>query len=145
MLTFSAESHLDHGLSPAHVVWLLHRFSDRDAFFIETAELPADYAPLRCALHGPLVGGDPVPESEVFYQVRGDRPGRSRGIARESQETRLVTVIAGPTDDGSCVIYTAYGGPAAPREPFDPALEGDALAESEAFWEDHALAIDAFG
>jgi len=38
------------------------------------------------------------------------------------------------------VLYTAYGGPVAPREPFDRSLDEEAKAESEKFWAEHALA-----
>jgi hypothetical protein len=39
------------------------------------------------------------------------------------------------------ILYTAFGGPAAPREPGDPSLDGNeaGLAESKAFWAEHAL------
>jgi hypothetical protein len=41
-----------------------------------------------------------------------------------------------------CVLYTAYGGPQAPREPGDPAIKDFAeQAASEIFWSEHALAF----
>ena len=133
-------SHLDHDLTAAHVAWLTSHFADRTGFFLETVELPAELPPLSCALHGPLVGDPPVPESEVTYRRRGDRPGPSRLCTRPSRPTRLLTVIAGPEGDDPCVLYTAHGGPAAPREPFDPGLEaGEVLEASAAFWAAHAL------
>lgn len=36
-----------------------------------------------------------------------------------------------------CVLYTAFGGPAAPQEPGDPSCKD--LAESATFWREHAL------
>lgn len=66
----------------------------------------------------------------------------SDGICdRPSRQTRLLTVIAGPHEGDGCVLYTAHGGPAAPREPWDPSLNDDAAAleESRAFWSVHAL------
>ena len=53
-----------------------------------------------------------------------------------------MTVVAGPHDGHPCVLYTAYGGPIAPREPWDPALTdtlGIDLAASLTFWREHAL------
>ena len=133
-------SHLDHGLSPAHVAWMATYFACRDGFFLETVELPAHLSPLSCGLHGPLMGDAPVPEGEVTYRARGGRPGKSRLCSRPARATRLLTVIAGPEGDDPCVLYTAYGGPPAPREPFDQSLVDDEVKEaSRAFWAEHAL------
>jgi hypothetical protein len=55
-----------------------------------------------------------------------------------------LTVIAGPGDDGldGVVLYTAYGGKCAPREPGDTSLNDEQRLESQAFWSEHALAAD---
>jgi hypothetical protein len=137
-----AESHLDHGLTPAHVEYLVERFADRTSFFIESFELPAELAGLSSALYGPLAGDPPVDEADVVYAVRGERSSPSRLVRLGARTSRVVTVIAGPGDDGGIVLYTAYGGPAAPREPGDPSIAGnaEALEESRAFWAQHALA-----
>jgi hypothetical protein len=132
---------LDHGLTPEHLVWLCNRFANRTSFFIETVELPPNFLPLTCGLHGPLVGDEPVPEGECLYETRGTRAGQSRMCRRPLRMTRTMTVVAGPSGEDSCVLYTAYGGPAAPREPFDPNLSPEEKAESEAFWRDHALSV----
>jgi hypothetical protein len=133
-------SHLDHSLTPAHVAWLLEYFSDRVGFFLETVELPPELPDLPCGLHGPLVGDPPVPESEVTYRRRGERLGATRLCARPSRPTRLLTVIAGPDGDEPCALYTAFGGPAAPREPFDLSMAPDEVqAAARAFWAEHAL------
>lgn len=141
-MKIAADSHLDHGLSPAHVAWLVERFADRQAFFIESVELPAQLSSLTCGLHGPATGGEPVPESECHRAVRGERKGPSRLCKREPKPTRVVTVIAGPDGDEPCVLYTAYGGPQAPREPWDESLDDAGRAESEAFWAEHALSAE---
>lgn len=135
-------SHTDHALTPAHLAWIQERFADRQEFFLETLELPGELAALDCGLHGPLCGDAPVPESEVTYQQRGERPGKSRLCSRPSRPTRLLTVIAGPDGDEPCVLYTAFGGPAAPREPFDPAvalMPPEAQEACRVFWAEHAL------
>lgn len=95
-----ADSHVDHDLAPALVAYLLERFADRDVFFIETLELPPEFGRVPCDLMGPLVGDEPIPESEVTYRVRGTRAWKSRMIEVAYPRTsRLVTVIAGPHEE----------------------------------------------
>ena len=135
-----ADSHLDHGLSEAQVACISERFAERDGFFIESFELPAGLGTIPCGLHGPIMGDAPVEDAEVTYAVRGDRPCESRLCDRPTRPTSTVTVIAGPHEDSSCVLYTAFGGPLAPREPGDPSISDDGeRAECEAFWAEHAL------
>lgn len=134
-----AASHLDHFLTSAHVEFILTRFADRKAFFIETFELPSDLPGLPLGIHGPIVGDPPVPEEEVTYEVRGTRAGPSRLCSRAPRTTQTITVIAGPNAEHACVLYTAYGGPAALREPWDPSLTPEEKAQSVAFWQEHAL------
>lgn len=143
-LTLAAASHLDHNLTPEHVAWLLAQFADKDAFFIATVELPENLAPLECGLYGPTVGDEPVAEADVTYAIRGARKCASRMTARPVRPTRLVTVIAGPHEDKPCVLYTAYGGPAAPREPGDLTIPSwEEIQKARAFWAEHALSTSA--
>ena len=132
-------SHLDHGLCESVVSHIAERFAARDAFFIETFELPSELPSASSGLHGPLAGDAPVLESEVVYEPRGGRQGASRLCDRPARVTRLVTVIGGPHGDETCVLYTAFGGPLAPREPWDESLTSEQAAESRAFWAEHAL------
>lgn len=134
-------SHLDHGLTEAHGMWLINRYRDRDAFFIETIELPENLPAIPCGLHGPAVGDAPVPDSECKYVRRAGRARESRTCKRAPQMTRTITVIAGPHDGDPCVLFTAYGGPLAPREPWDASMSDAQRAESIAFWAQHALSI----
>jgi hypothetical protein len=134
-----SSSHLDHGLHESVVAHIAERFAARDSFFIETFELPAELPSARSGLHGPLVGDAPISECDVWYELRGARSGPSRLCARPLRVTRLVTVVAGPHEDEPCVLYTAYGGPQAPREPWDRSLTPDQAVESEEFWSTHAL------
>lgn len=133
------DSHLDHGLKAEHADYLAFQFRDRTAFFIETVELPQWLPAVQCALHGPKAGDAPVPEVECHYQVRGGRKGNSRLCGRPVRQTRTVTVIAGPYEGIPCVLYTAYGGPLAPREPWDETLTEEQREEARAFWAEHAL------
>lgn len=127
------DSHLDHGITDAQLGNLLQRFEGRTGFFIATVELPAELGNVPCALFGPAVGDEPVAESEVVYRKRGDRQWSSRLIeCAHPRRSRRVTVIAGPHDGEGCVLYTAYGGPQAPREPGDIRLEMEKLHEDRA-------------
>jgi hypothetical protein len=134
------ESHVDHGLTSAQLEWLLARFADRDAFFIESVELPQELGTVPCGLYGPDMGDEPVAESDVHYAVRGEREWSSRLVNRPSRPTRTVTVVAGPFEEHACVLYTAYGGPCSPQEPGDPGCKDK--ASSEQFWSQHALAAE---
>lgn len=136
------DSHLDHALTPAQIEHIQRRFADRSAFFIESFEMPVELGVVPCGLYGPAVGDDPVPEDRVEYHVRGERTYASRVlVGAATRPTRTVTVIAGPHGGDACVLYTAFGGPLAPREPGDPALDVGGRAASEAFWARHALAL----
>lgn len=134
------ESHLDHGLSKEAIAFVLAKFADRQAFFVETFDLPDGMGELDCGLHGPLVGDAPVPEGEVFYRQRGDRQYGSRMCGRPARKTRTCTVVGGP-EGGECILYTSYGGPAAPREPNDPNLPDVEREASAMFWAVHALSV----
>lgn len=141
-------SHLDHDLTTAQREHIATVFADRHEFFITTIELPEELGTVPCSLVGPATGREPVVESEVHYAVRGDRRYASRVVrVGFPPPVRTVTVIAGPAgvEDGlpcaePCVLYTAFGGPKAPREPGDPAISSwEELVESRAFWAQHAL------
>ena len=140
----SGISHLDHGLNKNHYEWLLKEFADKDGFFIATVEIPSHLSPVRCGLHGPSMGDEPVTETEVFYAPRGSRKNYSRLCERAPRPTRKLTIIAGPHEqDGKtweCLLYTSFGGPSAPKEPTDESIaSADELRESEKFWKQHAL------
>ena len=146
MLNINRLSHLDHNLSLAHVRFILERFGDRDGFFAETVNLPPELADLPCALHGPSTGQPDVADDEVQMVVRPGRNYPSRVLRNGDVGTlpsRLLTVIAGPHDGLSCLLYTAHGGPLAPREPGDPSLPEDQREASETFWKVHALAPES--
>lgn len=134
-------THLDHGLMPAHINFLQGKFADRTSFFVETVELPAELPDLSCGLYGPLMGDAPVLERDVFYKRRGIREYNSRLVNRPMRPTRLMTVVAGP-HDGIMTLYTAYGGPKAPREVYSPGLTRADVVESEAFWSEHAISAN---
>lgn len=134
-------SHLDHGLTQTHLEFLQETFGQENGFFIRTVEMPAHLPDLSCGLHGPIMGEAPVLDSECTVQVRGTRLGPSRLCKRPLVSTRLLTVIAGQYQDEPCVLFTAYGGPLAPREPWEP-MPAEQVKESVTFWAEHALTFD---
>lgn len=138
-MIITKDSHLDHGLTLAHITWLLMKYGDAEGFRIETVDLPVELPLIPCALIGPAMGDAPVPEAAVHYARRGDRAGESRMVMRGPVPTRKLTVVMGP-HDGHTILFTAYGGAQAAREPFDPALTDEERSASKAFWADHALA-----
>jgi hypothetical protein len=141
MKILTGTSHLDHGISQTLVRYLCERFADRDDFFLETIELSEELADgLECSLYGPLVGDEPVGDAFVCWAPRGERTWPSRIVqGRGKRPTRLLTVIAGPHDGYACILYTAFGGPAAPRELGDPSLPEEEKRAAFEFWSEHAL------
>ena len=133
-----AISHVDHGLTEDQLNFLLDRFADRKAFFIETIELPENLGTAPCGLYGPIMGDEPINEAEVVHEHRGNRAWTSRLVNRPTRPTRKVTVIAGPHEGHDCILWTAFGGPLALQEPGDPGCKDPAA--SATFWRDHALA-----
>jgi len=133
-----AESHFDHGLTEAQVNFLMDRFADRQAFFIETVELPEALGTVPCGLFGPAMGDAAIGDADVVYGKRGARAWDSRLVDRAPRQVRTVTIIAGPHDDEPCIVYTAFGGPLAPQEPGDPGCKD--VEASTRFWSEHALA-----
>ena len=142
MLKIVRQSHADHALTTRQLVHIIHRFKDRNGFFKESFELPEHLGTATAELYGPAAGDDPVPESEVEYLTRGNRSTKSRMVRRPLRQTRTITVVAGPLGDEPCVLYTAYGGPLAPREPDDDSISFvEEKLEAQKFWSQHALAI----
>lgn len=135
------DSHLDHGLTAEHIAYIADRFAARNSSFAETFVLPDTLPGAPCALYGPVMGDAPITDGDVNMRQRGERPGLSRVVSYPVRPSRRVTVIAGPHDGHPCVLYTAYGGPLAPREPSDIHADSFAAAESRAFWAQHALAV----
>lgn len=137
-------SHVDHNLTPDHITWLETRYADRTSFFIDTVQLPETLGEVELGLYGPQVGDEPVPEADVKYIIRGNRRCTSRVVNRPKRMTRQLTVIAGPAEgQEGIVMYTAYGGPCAPREPGDTTIATwEAVQESRAYWAAHALCAE---
>lgn len=134
------DSHLDHGLSSAQIEFLLKIEVPEGEVTVKTVELPEELGKVPCGLHGPEMGDAAVMEADVTYAVRGERKGASRLVARPTRKTSKVTFVAGPHDGQEGVIFTAFGGPMAPRELF----ECDDMSSRE-FWATHALSSEEDG
>ena len=134
-----AISHADHGVLAAHKAVIENLFQEAgDGFLLRTVELPDGCADLESGLHGPLAGDEPVLTAEVHWAKRGERPGLSRLCGRAMRPTRLMTVI-GTRKGDEVTVFTAYGGPCAPREITDASLPPEAAEEAAQFWAVHAL------
>jgi hypothetical protein len=139
-MIITKDSHTDHHLLRSHINFILEKFGDREAFFIATVRMPSRLSSLPIDLHGPIVGERPIREDEVFYARRNGRSNISRLVKRAPKKSREITVIGGP-HNGHVILYTAYGGPLAPREPTDPTLPASERRVSEDFWSEHALGV----
>ncbi len=143
-LIVTAESHLDHGLTAAHLSFILKAFDsgEQEGVILLTLELPEELEGLPSALYGPLCGDQSVDEqtAPVTFEKRGGRAHESRLVAWPTRKSRLVSVIAGPHGDIPCLLYTAFGGPISPKEPADPSLAPEEQEDASAFWAAHALA-----
>lgn len=103
-----ADSHLDHALTEAQIAHLMKLFADRNAFFIETIELPLELGTVPCGLYGPIMGDPPISmpinrlgdrEALSWYEHRGTREWPSHVVDLPARPTRKVTVIAGPHEE----------------------------------------------
>jgi hypothetical protein len=132
--------HADHGIDPSHeaVIRGLFEAADGDTFIVTTVTLGGECGDLMSGIHGPIVGDEPVPSEEVEWALRGERTNLSRLCDRAERPTRLMTVI-GKREDDVVTVFTAYGGPLAPREITDPTLPPEAAEEAAQFWAQHAL------
>lgn len=164
------DSHVDHGLSEAQLRHLLDRFTDREAFFIETFTLPRELGTVPCGLYGPVMGDPAIREEEVSYARRGTRSWDSRLVDLSPRQQHEVTVIGGPHEEtcpacgGTGRLAHGHGfGASVPCDgceggkvkhpcvlytafggPVAPQEPGDPgckdPAASAAFWREHALA-----
>lgn len=146
------ESHLDHGLTPAHIDFMMKHWAqyasrcglqERQAVTPIMVELPAELESLFCGLVGPSTGYPAVSDENdsVTYLVRKGRKWASRMIDQQPHTTRTLTYIVGQYN-GEEVLFTAYGGPLAPREPGDTSLSTmEEITHSRNFWAEHALSI----
>lgn len=135
--------HADHGIGEAHMRLIDDLLAEREGFFIEALPLEGALAgTLQSALYGPSCGDAPVPEGDVEYVIRGNRPGPSRLIDRPTRPADHMVVI-GVAGGDEPKVFTAYGNRGesiAPREWWDASMRPDDAEASARFWKEHALA-----
>jgi hypothetical protein len=143
-ITKHADSHLDHNLTEAQLAFVLAQSPDSEGVAVFTVAMPAELGTLPCALYGPAEGDSAVSEDDCYSVVRGSRKGKSRMCKSPIRYTSLVTIVAGPHDGHDWVLFTSYGGSAAPREPFEFEADDDSkpARDSRDFWSAHALSED---
>ena len=95
-LVVGHESHLDHGITVAMLMYVLNKFKNKRGFFIETITLPRNLGEVPCGLYGPAMGDSPIPRGEVRMAKRPGRRGPTPMIDLPPRLTRKLTVIAGP-------------------------------------------------
>ena len=134
-----------------------HRF-DLNKEAISKIELPVDGTFVRTTVDlGRVIGKDHLVKTNEFdtivYLQRGNRPGKSRMVLKEADDTSKVTVILcvcnEPTDNpasvlnGKWILVTLFEGEPGEREPFDRAFADgknpEGLKKSKEFWACHAL------
>jgi hypothetical protein len=131
--------HADHGVTESTLAWALAQINPT-GFFLRTLTLPEDHADLLNGLYGPAAGDEPIHDNVVTFNKRSEDRPASRMVNLPKRPTRLLTII-GMVKDGETTIFTAYGGPAAEREPGDVTLATDEEKNAAAaFWATHALA-----
>ncbi len=132
--------HADHGLGERHLALIDAHLEGWDgSLVVDLVPIPDGVPGLPSNLHGPACGDMPVTDAESIYRVRGNRGGPSRLVARPPRLVRSMVIIAG-THEGKRAVFTSYGSQViAPKEPWDPTLEGLAKEQSHEFWKTHAL------
>lgn len=145
------DSHLDHDLTDEQLAWLLReaaahlaRLDEPPQVLTLTRQLPRALGTVPCGLYGPAMGDGPITDGpDVTSASRGGgRAGVSRLIDGQlfpPRRTRQASIIAGPYKGHRWVLFTAFGGPVAPREPHELEEGSPEHAESVAFWAEHAL------
>ena len=147
---FTEIAHDDHGLAEEHINYLmstplLANYKEGE-FICAVIDLPIGLPDLFCALHGPCVGDDPVPDDAVKMVRRAGRTGLSRMVARTVRPAHGLVVIG--LKGGVC--FTAYGTRSfdvSPMEPWDAERKhgegSDEHIKARDFWAVHALSHHA--
>jgi hypothetical protein len=130
--------HADHGISQQQMSFVqaeLEKIAPQ-GFFIRKIHIPHGLGPVPNGLWGPDSGDAPIPDSQVYYAHRGDRPWADRMIARGFRDCDFVQAIGTRSGD-EFVLFTVYGGPLAPMHPDTPGNQD--RAGSLRWWSQHAL------
>jgi hypothetical protein len=130
---------------------------DLDAEVISKINLPENSTFFRGTIDlDRIIGKDHLVETNaedtIVYLQRGNRPGKSRMVLKEADDTSFVTIIACVAREeegtpaelvGKWILVTLFEGKPGEREPFDRAFENgnnpEGKAAAEAFWANHGL------
>lgn len=139
-----AIAHDDHDLLPEHLAFIDEALAEWDgSFLLKVLTLPDDCPSLLSALYGPAAGDVPITEELVTYERRNNRPGPSRLIDAHLRPARNMVVVGKRIEDGTLLLFTAYGTQAeapSPREWWDAGMKPHEAIEAATFWSKHALA-----
>jgi len=140
----------------AHPEGHSHR-PDLDAEVISKINLPEDNTFFRTTVDlGRVIGKDHLvetkPNDTIVYLQRGNRPGKSRMVLKEANDTSLITAIfcvarkeeGTPAElVGKWILVTLFEGKPGEKEPFDRSFadgkDPEGLKKSNEFWEKYAL------
>ncbi len=125
-------------LSDTHLALIEERIPNRRGRFELSFEIPEGIECAPSALRGPSVGDEPVTGELVRVKKRTQR------VARLPMRTSRQITVFGTAGQKERVIFAAFGGHTCPKGPCDPTRTRYERAESDRFWEAHALSIDNF-
>jgi hypothetical protein len=140
---------LDTELTVGQLEYIKSQLEGRKSDFRHTIELPEGLGTVPVPIAGPVFGGHPVPECDVFYVTLWNNTWASRIVpdANSSRarmtyvkpRTRLLRVTA-TYEDGHMVLRDVSPGPVLPKEPGDTGISSwEELLESRKFWSQHAV------
>lgn len=120
--------------------------------------LPEDSTFFRTTVDlGRIIGKDHLVPMNIYADTwfmwkRGNRPGESRMVLKEAQDTSLATIVLCVAHEetgtpaelvGKWILVTLFEGKQGEREPFDRAFADgknpEGKAKSEAFWKENGL------
>lgn len=104
-------------------------------FFMDTVEMGHTVGKNHC------IYVSPKDWDKVQMVQRPHRDGMTPHIQAKPEDTSLLTVGVCLDEDGLWTMFTAFYGPKAPKEPWDKNLKEEERAESEEFWNCHALCM----
>ena len=134
-IVLHADSHVDHGL-PKSVIDAILKYRFEDGVHKHTFSVLGG-----CFEDRLIEETDDNPLVNVRWEPRPGRETRSRVCDNPLTKTSLVSFIVGPHDGLPTVLYTAFPGIIAPKEPTDLSITPEEMEESIKFWARYALSV----
>lgn len=127
------EAHSD--VSIKHIKDAIKKITLNGTFFMESINMGKNVGKDHC------IKIMPEDFEKIKMVQRPNRKGLTPMIEAEPEDTELLTIgLCIDEDDGKWTLFTAFYGIKAPREPWDTHTDEE-RAESETFWNCHALCI----